>query len=382
MSKQYKLKIKDNDIIERVLDPKIDIKEYNNLKLAAYILEKTSPNSHTYTVKNTYLDYGQDWSWTTIIDETAEAQILNPKEWKKLISANSTREVDEIVDEIKNDKYFLDKPNTIDYTKTSFTDADSEIVYATPCGSNKKYRVKPFYSYENLVTLEDMKGNTIKVLKGDLYEEYNLYDYLGNLIHSCDSEDDTEDYEHAKCSWCNEDYFKSDLKYEKDLGYICPHCKEAIESRGESLSFKDSNDKKSVKRIHRELMRGYYDSKKKIKDDSLNKSVNILKGVLPNLCKELDRLSEIFESKFKVRTEGYDEYTSIHLFDSNENYNYDSEYTTYEITGKYPDYEQRLTDAFIKDGGEYIEWENSVIMILVFNNEKLKNKVIDIIENY
>ena len=43
----------------------------------------------------------------------------------------------------------------------------------------------------------------------------------------------------AICSWCGEIYNKSDLKEELDLGLLCDSCIRAIESRGETLYFKN-----------------------------------------------------------------------------------------------------------------------------------------------
>lgn len=44
----------------------------------------------------------------------------------------------------------------------------------------------------------------------------------------------TEDV--IKCNWCNEEYPESELVKEKDLGYLCNTCVNAILSRGEHLT--------------------------------------------------------------------------------------------------------------------------------------------------
>lgn len=38
-----------------------------------------------------------------------------------------------------------------------------------------------------------------------------------------------------KCEWCGEMFGESELREEKDLGYLCEHCVLAITSRGEEL---------------------------------------------------------------------------------------------------------------------------------------------------
>jgi Zn finger protein HypA/HybF involved in hydrogenase expression len=43
----------------------------------------------------------------------------------------------------------------------------------------------------------------------------------------------------VECKWCNELFDKSEVRYEIDLGYLCPQCEAAIKSRGETLTFKE-----------------------------------------------------------------------------------------------------------------------------------------------
>lgn len=35
-----------------------------------------------------------------------------------------------------------------------------------------------------------------------------------------------------ECVWCHEEFGLCELKREKDMGYLCPSCIEAIRSRG------------------------------------------------------------------------------------------------------------------------------------------------------
>ena len=46
-----------------------------------------------------------------------------------------------------------------------------------------------------------------------------------------DYEEETE-----TCAWCHEEYPESELVREKDLGYLCNTCVQAILSRGEHLN--------------------------------------------------------------------------------------------------------------------------------------------------
>lgn len=52
-----------------------------------------------------------------------------------------------------------------------------------------------------------------------------------------DHDDDEERY--GKCSWCGEEFPLSDLKKEKNLGYVCNRCAKGIESREGPLSWEN-----------------------------------------------------------------------------------------------------------------------------------------------
>ena len=52
------------------------------------------------------------------------------------------------------------------------------------------------------------------------------------------SEDD-EESDTAKCAWCGEEFEKSALRKEKDLGYLCNTCAKGIQSREGSLTFEE-----------------------------------------------------------------------------------------------------------------------------------------------
>lgn len=80
-----------------------DSEEYVRLSNIATILTKHSPNKHIYTVKDTYIDYGQDWMWTTIVDTVNGAQILNSKIWLDIVNDCS---IDEIIHDITTNDYW------------------------------------------------------------------------------------------------------------------------------------------------------------------------------------------------------------------------------------------------------------------------------------
>jgi len=86
-------------------------KAYKNMMAVAKMLEALSPNEATYTVEDTYLDYGQDWMWTTIIcrKDNSSCQILSPRQWKMIEKAETLEYLVLCVEDIRNDKYFTDK---------------------------------------------------------------------------------------------------------------------------------------------------------------------------------------------------------------------------------------------------------------------------------
>lgn len=43
-----------------------------------------------------------------------------------------------------------------------------------------------------------------------------------------------------KCNWCGDEYEESEGKYEKDMGFLCNHCIQGIESREGPLDFEES----------------------------------------------------------------------------------------------------------------------------------------------
>ena len=85
-----------------------DTDEYARLKTASVVLTAVSPKHITYTVEDTYFDFGQDWMWTTIID-SRDVQILSPRDWEEVVLATTADELLDAVKNIMNDKYFGDR---------------------------------------------------------------------------------------------------------------------------------------------------------------------------------------------------------------------------------------------------------------------------------
>ena len=92
---------------ERIIRP--DEIEYKKLAAVAALLEMLSPHKARYVVRDVYLDFGQDWKWTTICREGwSECQILCPRDWQTIMESETAADIAEIVDEIRRGEYFGD----------------------------------------------------------------------------------------------------------------------------------------------------------------------------------------------------------------------------------------------------------------------------------
>jgi len=87
---------------------KDDSNDYYRLEMFCKMLNRDSPNGHIYVIKDVYFDIGQNWMWTTIIDTTADCQILSPRDWVEIL--NEERQLSDIEKDFFEDKYCQDKP--------------------------------------------------------------------------------------------------------------------------------------------------------------------------------------------------------------------------------------------------------------------------------
>lgn len=83
-----------------------DSEEFKRLQEVAVALTRQSPNKHFYIVEDVYLDYGQDWKWTTIVDTFNGVQILSPRDWFDIVNSTPTADV---VNTLINGDHWQDK---------------------------------------------------------------------------------------------------------------------------------------------------------------------------------------------------------------------------------------------------------------------------------
>ena len=84
-------------------------KAYKNLKAVATLLEAVDSEGILYSVGDCYLDFGQNWMWTTIIAHDPNSQnkvlsswqALTPRQWKEIEAAETIEELAEIASKIK-----------------------------------------------------------------------------------------------------------------------------------------------------------------------------------------------------------------------------------------------------------------------------------------
>lgn len=88
---------------ERILNK--EEQAYKNMEAVCGVLNALCKTDTVYTVGITYLDFGQDWKWTTILNNKG-VQILNPREWGEIEVAETVHDLARIVEGIRGDKYF------------------------------------------------------------------------------------------------------------------------------------------------------------------------------------------------------------------------------------------------------------------------------------
>ena len=86
---------------------------YDNLEYAAMIATEKSPRGFTYTLGDTYLDFGSGWQWTTLIADKNNGrdsyQALNQVEWEEIANAESNEVIDRVIDNMFKDQYCPDR---------------------------------------------------------------------------------------------------------------------------------------------------------------------------------------------------------------------------------------------------------------------------------
>lgn len=89
---------------------KHDEQAFKNMVAVAGLLTALSPNNAQYLVRDVYLDFGQDWMWTTIIRRGYhDCQVLSPREWENIVLADGLTDIAACVEDIRNGDWFADR---------------------------------------------------------------------------------------------------------------------------------------------------------------------------------------------------------------------------------------------------------------------------------
>ena len=102
------------DVIKPTL-LKPEDKAFDNFSYAAKKATEMSPLNYLYVVEDTYLDFGANWQWTTLVaykrnSRTRDSyQALNQKEWEMIANAKSNSDIDKALDSMFSDEFNPDR---------------------------------------------------------------------------------------------------------------------------------------------------------------------------------------------------------------------------------------------------------------------------------
>lgn len=99
------------DILKR------DSESFDKLLQASELLSEKSPNKYKYSVGDTYLDFGSDYQWTTIIaykPDGSSYQALNPVQWEDIVNSKSDNELEKAVIDVLKDRFNPDRKRGIE----------------------------------------------------------------------------------------------------------------------------------------------------------------------------------------------------------------------------------------------------------------------------
>lgn len=93
----------------RTIEP--GTRAYKNLQAVASMLSALSENGRRYRVGDCYFDFGQGWMWTCILKDNpdwGEVQAVCPRDWERIILAETAGDLAEAVEAIRSDEWFTD----------------------------------------------------------------------------------------------------------------------------------------------------------------------------------------------------------------------------------------------------------------------------------
>lgn len=233
--------------------------ERSRLELVASILTKESGKGRKYEVKDTWMDYGSQLAWTTIIytdpDDNYGVQILSPKEWADLLNAEDDDELNQVIDQITSGEYWSDtKVEQPDQKVDVDEKLDEDFDFSGDIDSDEDVRF--FDSGREFKVLEthdtkDVDGYELSVVHVEDVDDGTDWFYV---LLDGDVEWGPEDtYEGAK-SWydtVNDGYYVDDEpawgSYDDDMDLDDNYSEEDLKALfGDAVKVESLDNKKSV----------------------------------------------------------------------------------------------------------------------------------------
>lgn len=235
--------------------------ERSRLELVASILTKESGKGRKYEVKDTWMDYGSQLAWTTIIytdpDDNYGVQILSPKEWADLLNAEDDDELNQVIDQITSGEYWSDtKIEQPDQEVDVDEKLDEDFDFSGDIDSDDDEDVRFFDSGREFKVLEthdtkDVDGYELSVVHVEDVDDGTDWFYV---LLDGDVEWGPEDtYEGAK-SWydtVNDGYYVDDEPawddHDDDVDFDDDYSEEDLKTLfGDDVKVESLDNKKSV----------------------------------------------------------------------------------------------------------------------------------------
>lgn len=235
--------------------------ERSRLELVASILTKESGKGRKYEVKDTWMDYGSQLAWTTIVytdpDDNYGVQILSPKEWADLLNAEDDDELNQVIDQITSGEYWSDtKVEQPDQEVDVDEKLDEDFDFSGDIDSDDDEDVRFFDSGREFKVLEthdtkDVDGYELSIVHVEDVDDGTDWFYV---LLDGDVEWGPEDtYEGAK-SWydtVNDGYYVDDEpvwdSYDDDMDLDDNYSEEDLKALfGDDVKVESLDNKKSV----------------------------------------------------------------------------------------------------------------------------------------
>lgn len=276
---------------EEAFDFLVDAKAY-----AMSNIDKKPCITQTEVIRNDFgecvesKNLGTIWSWTELMQDI-------PEDDEVIFNKEGTFGIPEIDKEFSDDDIVFETDCVTDKPNLTYFGESLEVGDEVFCKVNKKSG-----------TVKGIKGDTVTVEftggeEPDRIDTYYKTDLLPTLRTMVEEMEENEDM--VECTWCSELVDKSECRYEVKMGWLCEYCIEALESRGEVLTFREGYFDESLKEAADEMVVCSKCNETFPKSDCFNEKT---KGYLCPICiMDLDAAGEDMEFiREPIVTEAFD----------------------------------------------------------------------------